>query len=150
MADNQADLQSQSKSAVFPGHLDSLGEIVDFVTSAAEAAGFEARDVQAVQLAVDEACSNIIEHAYGDECCGNIECTCCVDGDSLITTLTDRGAPFDLDAVPEPDLEAALDERTEGGLGVFIMRRLMDEIHHVFSPDSGNVLTLIKRREQPD
>jgi anti-sigma regulatory factor (Ser/Thr protein kinase) len=139
-----------SRTAVFPGQYDRLGEIVDFVTAAAEAAGFETRDVQAVQLAVDEACSNIIEHAYGGERRGDIECTCCIDGDTLVTTLSDRGAPFDLDAVPEPNLDAALEERSEGGLGVFIMRRLMDEIHHVFSPGEGNILTLIKRREKPD
>lgn len=148
MAKQRASKRSQT--AVFPGHYDSLGEIVDFVTAAAEQAGFETRDVQAVQLAVDEACCNIIEHAYGGELRGDIECTCRIDGDALITTLTDRGAPFDLAAVPEPDLDAALEERTEGGLGVFIMRRLMNEIHHVFSPGQGNILTLIKRREKPD
>jgi len=136
----------RTRTAIFPGQYDSLGDIVDFVTAAAEEAGFDAREVQAVQLAVDEACSNIIEHAYGGERRGDIECCCSIDGDALITTLTDQGAPFDLDAVPEPDLDAALEERAEGGLGVFIIRRLMDEIHHVFTPGIGNVLTLIKRR----
>jgi serine/threonine-protein kinase RsbW len=148
MADEDRDRLSQT--AVFPGRYDSLNRILEFVAAAAEQAGLDRRAVQAVQLAVDEACSNIIEHAYGGESRGDIECTCCVDEDALVTRLADQGAPFDPDAVPAPDLEAPLEDRTEGGLGVFIMRQLMDEIHYDFTPQSGNVLTLVKRRETPD
>jgi serine/threonine-protein kinase RsbW len=141
---------THSHTAVFPGRYDSLIGILEFVTAAAEQAGLDTRAVQEVQLAVDEACSNIIEHAYGGQICGDIECTCCVDEDALVTTLADHGAPFDLDSVPEPDLDAPLEDRTEGGLGVFLIRRLMDEIHYQFTPQSRNVLTLVKRREPPD
>ena len=135
------------QAAVFPGRYDSLTGIVDFMTDAAQKAGLDARGVQAVQLAVDEACSNIIEHAYGGEGRGDIACTCCVDSGVLTMTLADQGAPFDPDSVPNPDLDADLDNRVEGGLGVYIMRELMDEIHHEFNPESGNLLTMVKRRE---
>ena len=54
-----------SRTAVFPGRYGSLDEVVDFVTGAAQAAGLDTDGVNAVQLAVDEACSNIIGHAYG-------------------------------------------------------------------------------------
>jgi serine/threonine-protein kinase RsbW len=138
---------ASSQTAVFPGRFDSLTKIVDFVTGAARQAGLGARAVQAVQLAADEAASNIIEHAYGGEGRGQIECTCCVESDRLTMTLADQGAPFDPCCVPEPDLGADLESRVEGGLGVYIMRRLMDEIHHEFRPESGNVLTMVKRRE---
>ena len=136
-----------SKTAVFPGRYDSLTRIVDFVTAAAETAGLNAHDVQAVQLAVDEACSNIIQHAYGGEGRGDIECTCCIGTEGLTMTLTDHGASFNPDNVPAPDLCADLEGRMEGGLGIFIMRKMMDEIRFAFAPESGNVLTMVKRRE---
>ena len=65
-----------SRTAMFPGRYGSLNEVVDFVTGAANAVGLDADGVNAVQLAVDEACSNIIDHAYGGEGRGEIECTC--------------------------------------------------------------------------
>ena len=136
-----------SKTAVFPGRYDSLTRIVDFVTASAETAGLNAHDVQAVQLAVDEACSNIIQHAYGGEGRGDIECTCCIGADGLTMTLKDHGASFNPDNVPAPNLGADLEGRMEGGLGMFIMRKMMDEIRFVFAPESGNVLTMVKRRE---
>jgi serine/threonine-protein kinase RsbW len=142
--------RSSERTVVFPGRYDSLAGIVDLVTAAAEKAGLDMRGVHAVQLAVDEACSNIIEHAYGGEGRGDIECTCCANSDGLTMTLTDHGAPFDPDSVPEPDLQGDLEGRAEGGLGVYIMRQVMDEVRYEFTPDSGNVLTMVKRRERPE
>jgi serine/threonine-protein kinase RsbW len=132
---------------IFPGRLDSLAAISEFVARAAEAAGLDARDVYAVQMATDEACSNIIEHAYGGEGRGPIECTCRIHGDGLTVTLRDYGRPFDPDNVPAPDLHTDLEDRDVGGLGLYFVRKLMDEVHFEFTPDSGNVLTMVKRRE---
>ncbi len=137
------------RSAVFPARCESLAAIIAFVAEAARQTGLDAEAVQAVQLAVDEACMNIIEHAYRDTEGGNIECSCCSDARGLIVTLIDHGIPFDFDKVPPPCLSANLEERSERGLGVYIMCRLMDEVHHAFSPQSGNVLTLVKYREAP-
>jgi len=136
-----------AKTLSFPARFDSLGGISEFVTSAAQAAGLDARAVYSVQMAVDEACTNIIEHAYGGEGRGDIECTCRVDHVGLTVILRDYGHPFDPTAVPEPDLGAGLEGRKEGGLGVFFMRQLMDEVHFEFTSDSGNVLTMAKCKE---
>jgi len=135
------------QAAAFPGRFDSLSAIVDFVTQAARLAGLESSDVHAVQLAVDEACTNIIEHAYGGEDLGSIRCTYTVDRSGLTITLCDRGIPFDPASVPDPDLHSQLECRQEGGLGLYLMRHLMDEIRFQFSPDQGNTLTMIKRRK---
>jgi len=136
-----------SKTLTFPGRFESLAAIGEFVTRAAEAAGLDARDVYAVQLAVDEACSNVIEHAYGDEGCGDIECTCRICEDGLTVMLRDHGRPFDPTSVPEPDLHASLAHHPGRGLGLYFMRKLMDEVRFEFTPDAGNVLTMVKRRE---
>ena len=131
----------------FPGRFDSLAAIGEYVTRAAEAAGLDARSVQGVELAVDEACSNIIEHAYGGEGRGDIEVTYRIDGDGLTVLLRDYGQPFDPDRVPEPDLQAPLEDRDAGGLGLHFIRQLMDQVRFEFTAGSGNVLTMVKRRE---
>ena len=136
-----------SRTRSFPGQFDSLAAIGEFVTLAAEDAGLDDRATYAVQMAADEACSNIIEHAYGGEGGGSIECTCRVDDDGLTVILRDYGCFFDPTEVPDPNLQAGLEERTGGGLGIYFMRRLMDEIHFESTPDSGNVLTMVKRKE---
>jgi serine/threonine-protein kinase RsbW len=137
------------KTATFPAQLDSLAAIGEFVTRAAEAAGLDARALYAVQLAVEEACSNIIEHAYGDEGRGDIECTCIVNKNGLTVVLRDYGRPFNPASIPKPDLYASLEDRNAGGLGFYLIHQLMDQVRFEFTPDSGNVLTMVKRKEAP-
>ena len=138
---------NDSQTRTFPGRFDSLADIAEFVTCAAEQVGLDARAVYAVQMAVDEACSNIIEHAYGGENRGAIDCTCRLSDDGLTVTLRDYGRTFNPKKVPDPDLHASLQDRTGGGLGLFFMRQLMDEVHFEFTPGSGNLLTMVKRKE---
>jgi serine/threonine-protein kinase RsbW len=137
------------KTTTFPARLDSLAAIGEFVTHAAEAAGLDARAVYAVQLAVEEACANIIEHAYGGEGRGDIECTCIVNENGLAVILRDHGRPFDPTSVPEPDLYASIEDRKVRGLGLYFIRQLMDQVRFEFTADSGNVLTMVKRKEAP-
>jgi serine/threonine-protein kinase RsbW len=135
------------QTLVFPGQFKSLAAISEFVGRAAEAAGLDQRAVYAVQMAVDEACTNIIEHAYGGQGRGDIEITWRVSPDKLTVILHDYGRPFDPTGVPPPDLEASLEDRNGRGLGLHFMRRLMDEVKFEFAPDSGNVLTMVKYKE---
>ena len=137
-----------SRTLTFPGRFDSLAAIGELVTRAAEDAGLDARAAYAVQMAVDEACTNIIEYAYGGEGRGDIECTCRIEEDGLTVILRDYGRPFDPDCVPEPDLKACLEDRKVGGLGLYFMRQLMDELRFEFTEDSGNVLTMVKSQRQ--
>ena len=124
-----------------------MAAISEFVARAAEAAGLDARAVYQVELAVDEACSNIVEHAYGGEGHGDIEVTCRINSDGLTVMLRDYGRPFDPTGVAPPDLHASLEDRDLGGLGLYFMRQLMDEVHFEFTPDSGNLLTMVKRKQ---
>ena len=133
-------------SKTFPARFDSLAAICDFVTQRAQVAGLGPRAVYAVQVAVDEACSNIIEHAYRDQERGTIECTCRAKQDRLIIQLHDHGRPFDPATVPKPDLQADLNERHAGGLGVFFIQQLMDAVQFESIPGQGNTLTLTKCR----
>jgi serine/threonine-protein kinase RsbW len=141
------------QTVVYPARFENLDHVRDFVAGLAERCGLEPAAVYAVQLAVDEAFSNIIEHAYGGESDETIECTGQISGNELIITLRDCGKSFDPASVPNPDLEAELEEREVGGLGLYFIRQLMDDIQFDFvrHPETGqncNVLRMVKRKEQ--
>ena len=130
---------------VFPGSYESLHPIREFVVKAARQAGFDEAGVYSVELAVDEACSNIIEHAYGGESKGDIRCTYQISAESLTIILKDRGKRFNPETVPDPDFSAQLENLKAGGAGLFLMRRMMDEVTFEFN-ENGNVLTMVKHR----
>ena len=100
-------------------------------------------------MAVDEACSNIIEHAYGDELAGDIVCTIEIAPHKLTVVLQDQGRCFDPTQVAQPDLSASLKDRLLGGLGVYFMHQLMDCVEHHYEPGTGNVLRMVKQRTPP-
>ena len=99
--------------------------------------------VYSLKLAVDEACTNIVQHAYGGRG-GEIEVTVEAVEEGVWVTLLDWGEPFDPASIPTPDVTASLDQRPLGGLGLFLMRQLMDEVHFEFDADRGNRLTMAK------
>jgi len=134
------------KSVQFAAKFEYLDEIRDFVGEIARAGGFSDKDVYNIQLATDEAASNIIEHAYENQSDGVLELSCGMRGDVIIIILIDHGESFDPSEIPLPDLKADLSDRKIGGLGIFLMRKLMDEVHYEPRPDKSNVLTMIKRR----
>jgi serine/threonine-protein kinase RsbW len=130
----------------FPAQFDFLDEIREFVAQIAREGGFTEKEIYSLQLAADEAASNIIEHAYEGISNADIDITCDVSGDTLTITMRDDGKSFDPSNVKQPNLKADLSERQIGGLGLYLMRKLMDEVHYVSNPVTGNLLTMIKRR----
>jgi serine/threonine-protein kinase RsbW len=136
----------KTQTRIFPARYESLAAIGRFIATAAEYAGFDDCTAYQVQLAVDEACSNIIEHAYGGEGTGVIECSYRIQSEKFVVILRDYGQPFDLETVPEPNLSADIEERTGGGLGLYLIRKVMDEVHFDFESQAGNVLTMVKRK----
>jgi serine/threonine-protein kinase RsbW len=119
-----------------------------FVEAAAAVLHAQARLVAHTVQAVDESASNIILHGYRGGP-GLIEVEVKVVGNDLTVVLRDTAPVFDPTKLPEPDVTTALDERPIGGLGVFLARKLMDEIKHRERPGGGNELTLIKRGTPP-
>jgi serine/threonine-protein kinase RsbW len=138
---------NKERTRVFPARYESLAEIDRFITDVAEQMGFDRGTVYQVRLAVDEACSNIINHAYGGEGRGVIECSCHAHEDDLTVVLRDQGQPFDPQSVPPPNLSDTLEERTGGGLGLHFIREIMDEVDFNFESEAGNVLTMVKHKK---
>lgn len=131
-----------------PAKFQYLAQISKFVTEAAQNANLDEAAVYAVQLAVDEACSNIMEHAYQGKGQGDIICACEIIDDGLMVSLTDQGRPLDPEDVPEFDLHATLEELETGGAGIYLMHQLMDQVHYETDPQHGNKLELVKRKEE--
>lgn len=134
------------KTVQYAAKFEYLDEIREFVGDIARAGGFSDKDVYNIQLATDEAASNIIEHAYEKISDGILELSCGMQDNAIKITLIDRGESFDPSEVPLPDLKADLSDRKIGGLGIFLMRKLMDEVHYEPKSDKSNVLTMIKRK----
>lgn len=129
--------------------LESLELISAFIKDAVVRAGLDERAAWQVELAVDEAATNIIQHGYIPEQPGMIEVRWVLEPDALRVQLRDQGRRFDPEHVPAPDLELPLEERQAGGLGLYLMGRLMDTVQFDFSSPHENVLTMTKRRSHP-
>ena len=129
----------------YPADVQYLDQVREFVGDMARAAGFSEKGIYSVQLAADEAASNIIEHAYAGGGKRTFRLHCEMRGDQLVMTFFDQGQSFDFRSVEEPDLTANLSERKIGGLGIYLMHKLMDEVEYKVAK-TGNFLTLIKRK----
>lgn len=131
-------------AAKFPARYDHLKAISAFVMDAIKDSPFDDRQRYAIDLAVDEACANVIDHAYGGIQQGEIRILLDLNESGLRITIQDDGVPFDPACVAEPDLTSPLETRCERGLGVFLMRKVMDEAFYDFSCPGVNQLTLVK------
>lgn len=94
----------------------------------AEEQGIDPALATSFELAFDEILANVMSYAYDDAGEHAIEVACHWDGRTLRAEVVDDGRPFDPLAVSEPDVSASLDEREVGGLGLFLVRQLMDEV----------------------
>jgi len=152
----------KEESLTVPGRYDQIQVICQFVAAGAREAGLEKDDVFHVELCCDEATTNIIEHAYGAEDLGPITVTYEISQENYTVTLHDDGRPFIPDDVPEPKysqlgtggngdaLDDILNSLQIGGLGIFFMRKLMDEVFYSFNEAKGNTLVLIKNLDAED
>ncbi len=125
--------------------LKNLEVAADFVTKTMEMLGAKnEKDIFDVQLAVDEALTNVIEHAYSGKS-GKIIIRCGLSESKKEYTikLIDYGKPFNPQTVAAPDTEAKLEERKAGGLGIFFIKRYMQTVKYEIN-DKENELTMTK------
>jgi serine/threonine-protein kinase RsbW len=124
--------------------LENLSGVREFVRSTAAGLAVDPDTVTDVLLAVDEAVTNIIVHGYRG-CGGIIELSVKRTDEALVVRLRDECDPFDPCCVAPPDLGVPLEQRRPGGLGIHLMRHMVDEVHHRTTGEGGNELTLVKR-----
>jgi anti-sigma regulatory factor (Ser/Thr protein kinase) len=126
-------------------HLADLAAVRAFVAAAAADAGADAPLRDALVLATDEVCANVLVHAYEGRAAGPLEVTVAGDGGQVRVTIADAGPPFDPGTAQAPDLAAEWQERAVGGLGLHLVRHLVDDVRYERAA-AGNRVTLVKRR----
>ena len=137
-----ADKVRPSPSLELPAVLESLPQFLEFLSLSAQEMGFDRKEINRIELAVEEAIVNIVRYAYGEES-GKINVICRSEhNDALLVEIIDSGMPFNpLDAI-KPDLDADIEDRLIGGLGIYLTEKLVDNIHYR-REGNKNILTLI-------
>ncbi|HEN21374.1 MAG TPA: ATP-binding protein [Desulfobacteraceae bacterium] len=128
------------------GHLERL---VGFVSDCAKNTGFSDNRIREIELATEEALVNIFNYAYPDGP-GDLEVSCTPQQNAFLKIeIMDNGMPFDPLSLPDPDLQADISERKVGGLGIFFMRKMADELQ--YRREKGcNILTFIFLMKKAD
>ena len=122
----------------------NLERVANFVSDAARRAKLTPKQFDDVQMAVDEAVTNVMEHAYAGRTDGAISIQLRADAFELLVEIRDQGKPFDAKKVKKPNTKSPLSERSIGGLGIFFMKKLMDKVE--FTHDtSGNLTRMVKK-----
>jgi serine/threonine-protein kinase RsbW len=134
----------KEKELVVKSRTDNLSEIRDFVYTAASEAGFLSDVIENIILAVDEACTNIIKHAYKSYPEGEITINIKFTNKKFTILIIDHGAPFRPETIPDPDLQKYYQQHRIGGLGMYLMKSLMDEVKYISVPGKYNQVMLSK------
>ncbi|GAB4277919.1 MAG: anti-sigma regulatory factor [Candidatus Promineifilaceae bacterium] len=135
----------KKQEIVVPGRFAEIKTLCQFIIKGAAAAGMDETALFHIELACDEACTNIIEHAYGSEDIGTIYASWHVQDEQFVITLHDHGRPFNPADVPTPPTEHTPGKIKVGGLGIHFMRQLMDSVTYHFDDDHGNTLIMTKK-----
>jgi serine/threonine-protein kinase RsbW len=130
--------------------LDNLAKIGTFVSDTARRLKMSNETILDVQVAVEEACTNIIEHAYSLKPDKPISVGCRLRNQEFIVRIRDFGAAFVPDSIAKPTLGKDVSERRPDGLGVFLMRKLMTRVKYKPDEARGNELTMVKRLPEPE
>ncbi len=130
-------------SRIFGAGIQNLPELVLFLEEVLEETGTLEEESFDIQLAADEIFTNIASYAYG-EGSGEVEIAVSINEDSITITFTDSGIPFNPLSLPAPDITRGTDERKIGGLGIYLVRELMDTVSYL-RENGKNILTIQKR-----
>ena len=125
-----------------PAELSNLRKFVELVSKCGEDLGLNPEKITDIGVATEEALVNICNYAYQDKA-GEVKVTCLLDDENrFVIEIEDRGIPFDLKVLDDPDLSHDISEREVGGLGVFIIKELMEDVQYR-REDDKNILRLI-------
>ncbi len=116
----------------------------DFVSRLIRQSRLAKDEENKIILAVDEAVTNIIEHGYDDGTDGSIEIEVEADDTQFKVMIRDSGRLFNPECVPDPDMREHVQRGYKKGLGIFLMRQIMDEVRYKFKDGVKNELTLVK------
>ena len=142
-------VKTQKYKLKIPSVTENLQMIREFVLKIAAKAGFNEENQEQIALAVDEACTNVIKHAHHHDARRLMDIQIQTDASKIKITITDRGQGFDLTKLRDPDIERFIKESKHGGLGIYLIKTLMDEVDYDFKPGVKNQVQLTKYIQKP-
>lgn len=132
------------RSLTLPNDIETIPRLNEFIDTAAEETDLDPSLTMSLNLALEEAVVNVMNYAYPPGQAGTVDIEMVVSDTSLVFVISDAGRPFDPTQAAEADTTLSADERPIGGLGIYLVRHLMDDIRYE-RLDDRNVLTLTKR-----
>jgi sigma-B regulation protein RsbU (phosphoserine phosphatase) len=128
---------------ILPADIENLEKLLRFVSEQAAETGFSEKRVNEIELATEEALVNIVHYAYPEGQAGDVEVACIMNDDGgFMVRMTDAGIPFNPKNLEDPDVGADITSRQIGGLGVFLIRKMVDEWDYQRDGDK-NILTFV-------
>ncbi len=122
--------------------LENLPEFMATVTQAARTRDLKTEKIYDLEMALEEAMTNICAYAYPEDDPGDVEVACGIDDhDLFFIEIKDFGRPFDTLSVQDPDITAGIEDRKIGGLGIFLIKKLMDRVEYC-REQGANILRL--------
>jgi anti-sigma regulatory factor (Ser/Thr protein kinase) len=147
-AGSRKEKQAGTARLAVPADLAYLALVGEFVLFMARRAGFAETDAARLRLAVDEACANAIEHGGLSRAGQPLEVVCEASVDALTVRVADCGSAFTIAEAADPEVDAPLEKRRIGGLGLYLMRRVMDHVE--FRPNAGGKELVLTKRVRPE
>ena len=132
------------KSIILTNDIAEVSRLATFIEEVGEAFSLTPDVVFNLNLVIEEAVVNVINYAYPKEEHQSIYLSANLHEDSIVFVLTDTGKEFDPTQAPEADITLSAEERPIGGLGIFLIRQIMNEVKYQ-RIDGKNVLTLEKK-----
>ena len=134
----------KTRRLVLPNDIETIPQLNEFIDSVAEEVGLEMSLTMSLNLALEEAVVNVMEYAYPEGQKGNVEIEVTADQEWMTFVIADTGIAFDPTMKEDADTTLSAEERPIGGLGIFLVRQLMDDINYK-REGNKNVLTLRKK-----
>jgi anti-sigma regulatory factor (Ser/Thr protein kinase) len=124
--------------------IQQIPQLAEFVETIAEDKNLDQATAMSLNLALEEAVTNVILYAYPDGIDGLVDIEAYIRPDCLEFILSDNGKPFDPTAAPDADITLGVNERSIGGLGIYLVRNIMDTVSYRYE-NGKNILTMIKK-----
>ena len=142
---NSRKTEETERHLILHNDIQQIPQLAEFVEAVADLAHLDVGLTMSLNLALEEAVSNVIMYAYPKGSDGLVDVEAIVRKDSLEFILSDNGTPFDPTAAPEADITLDVEDRPIGGLGIFLVRNIMDEVKYTRSDDGKNILSMTKK-----